>query len=331
MSEARAMGPSEWGMLGLLSLLWGGSFFFSKVALAELPPLTVVLARVALAALALRLFLALRGIPVPATAAAWRAFLAMGLLNSLIPFTLIFWGQGFISSGLASILNATTPVFSILVARFVAREEGLPLNRVAGIALGLAGVALLLGGAAFRGAEGGLPGILACLGAALFYGFANSYGRRFRAMGISPAQGAFGQIAATALLALPLALAIDRPWRLPAPAAPVWAALAGLALLSTALAYILFFRLIATAGATNTSLVTLLVPVSAILLGAGILGERLSPFHLGGMALIGLGLLALDGRLLRRRGRGHDGAPAPASSHPGAPTIARPPAQDTPP
>jgi drug/metabolite transporter (DMT)-like permease len=287
---------SEWGLLGLLSLLWGGSFFFSKVALSELPPLTVVLARVGIAAGALWLYLRLRGIPVPTAAATWRAFLGMGLLNSLIPFTLIFWGQTFIDSGLASILNATTPVFSILVANFLARDERLSLNRLAGVALGITGVAVLLGGPSW-GSGGTLWGIMACLGAALSYGFANTYGRRFKQMGIVPAVGAFGQIAATTAMALPLVLLIDQPWRLAQPGFAVWGSLVGLALLSTAFAYIIFFRLIATAGATNTSLVTLLIPVSAILLGTAFLGERLSIAQAGGMALIGLGLLALDGRI----------------------------------
>ena len=302
MSEARSMRSSEWGLLGLLSLLWGGSFFFSKIALSELPPLTVVLMRVGIAAGVLRLYLGLRGIPVPSAAATWWAFLGMGLLNNLIPFTLIFWGQTFIDSGLASILNATTPVFSVLVAHFLAEDERLSLNKLAGIALGIAGVAVLLGGQASLGVGGALWGVLACLGAALSYGFANTYGRRFKRMGIEPAVGAFGQIAATTAMALPLALLIDQPWRSTLPSLAVWGSLVGLALLSTALAYIIFFRLIATAGSTNTSLVTLLIPVSSIVLGTVFLGERLSTPQLGGLVLIGLGLLALDGRAFGRRG-----------------------------
>jgi len=292
---------SEWALLGLLSLLWGGSFFFSKIALSELPPLTLVLARVGVGAVALWLYLRLRGTPIPTSVEIWSAFLGMGLLNSLIPFALIFWGQAFIGSGLASILNATTPVFSILVAHYLARDETLLPGRLAGIALGMAGVAVLLIGQASAGAQGTLWGILACLGAALSYGFANTYGRRFRRMGIDPAVGAFGQIATTTIMALPLVLLIDRPWRLAPPGAAVWGSVVGLAVLSTALAYIIFFRLIATAVATNTSLVTLLIPVSAVLLGVTFLGEQLSMPQLGGMALIGLGLLALDGRISGRR------------------------------
>ena len=299
MSKARRMRLSEWGLLLLLSLLWGGSFFFSKVALSELPPLTVVLARVGIAAGALWLYLRLRGIPVPASATTWRAFLGMGMLNSLVPFTLIFWGQTFIDSGLASILNATTPIFSILVAHFLAQDEELSVNKLVGVAFGIAGVAVLLGGQASLKSSGAPWGVLACLGAALSYGFANTYGRRFKRMGIEPAVGAFGQIAATTVMALPLVLLIDQPWRFTLPGFAVWGSLVGLALLSTAVAYIIFFRLIATVGATSTSLVTLLIPVSAILLGAAFLGERLSAPQLGGMALIGIGLLALNGRVFR--------------------------------
>ena len=300
MPKPHGMRLSDWGLLGLLSLLWGGSFFFSKVALAELPPLTVVLVRVGIATGALWLYLRLRGIPVPAGMGLWRAFFGMGLLNSLVPFTLIFWGQTFIGSGLASIINATTPVFAILVAHALTDDEKLSWDKLAGVALGLAGVVVLLGGAVAPGSGGALPGVLACLGAALCYGLANTYGRRFRRMGIEPAQGAFGQIATTTVMALPLALLIDRPWQIAAPGAATWVSLAGLALLSTALAYILYFRLIGTVGATNTSLVTMLVPVSAILLGVGILHERLSLAQIGGMLLVGMGLVALDGRVLRR-------------------------------
>lgn len=302
MSDTRPMLPSEWGLLCLLSLLWGGSFFFAKVALAEVPPLTIVLARVAIAAGALSLYLRLRGATIPTTAAAWWAFCGMGFLNNLLPFTLIFWGQTVIDSGLASIINATTPLFSILVAHFLGADERLSLNKLTGIALGIAGVAVLLSAQMSSGADGALWGVLACLGAALSYGFANTFGRRFKRMGMAPAVGAFGQITATTCMALPLVLFVDRPWQHGMPSPTTWGALVGLALLSTALAYIIFFRLIATAGATNTSLVTLLIPVSAVLLGAVFLEERLSALQLGGMALIGLGLVVLDGRVFDRSG-----------------------------
>jgi drug/metabolite transporter (DMT)-like permease len=293
--QPRTSAP-EWGLLLLLSLLWGGSFFFSKVALQELPPFTVVLGRVGIAALALGLYLRARHLVVPRSRAAWLAFAGMGALNNLVPFTLIFWGQTTIASGLASVLNATTPVFSILVAHALTTDERITAPKLAGVALGLAGVVALVGTDVLAGSSRDVPGMLACLGAALSYGFAGVFGRRFRRMGIPPAVGAFGQVATTTVLILPVALAFDTPWRLPAPGPASWAALAGLALLSTALAYVIFFRILARAGATNASLVTLLVPVSAILLGSLVLGERLSAGQFLGMALIGLGLLAIDGR-----------------------------------
>ena len=310
MTTPHRMSLTEWGLLALLSLLWGGSFFFAKIAVTALPPLTVVLVRVALAAVALGLVLRLWGTPVPRSATLWRAFAGMGLLNNLIPFTLIFWGETVLSSGLASILNATTPVFSLLVAHVLTTDDRLSAAKVAGVAIGLAGVVVLVGAEVLAEASGTVPAILACLGAALSYGFANVFGRRFRRMGIEPVVGAFGQVTATAAMMLPLALLADAPWRLAMPGAAVWLALAGLALLSTALAYIIFFRLLASAGASNTSLVTLLIPVSAVLLGVLLLGERVSAAQAVGMALIGLGLVAIDGRALERARPSRGAAPA---------------------
>jgi len=184
--------------------------------------------------------------------------------------------------------------------RLLTADERLSLGKVFGIALGLAGVAVLVGSEALSGASDAVLPTLACLGAALSYGLANVYGRRFRQSGAEPAVVAFGQVTASAIIMLPIALTVDTPWRLPLPSVAVLAALASLALLSTALASIVFFRLLATAGATNTSLVTLLTPVSAVLLGSVFLGESLSGRQVAGMALIGLSLVAIDGRLWRR-------------------------------
>lgn len=293
----RQMGLLEWGLLLFLSVLWGGSFFFSKVALTELPPFTVVLGRVGIAALALFVYLRATGRPIPSDGAVWRAFFGMGLLNNLIPFSLIFWGQTAIASGLASILNATTPIFSILVAHLMTTDEKMSANRLAGVLLGILGVAVLMGGSAFSGDGPPLWALFACLGAALSYGFAGTFGRRFRRMGIAPAVGAFGQTTATTVMMLPLVVIIDAPWNLAAPGLVTVGALLALALISTALAYIIYFHLLEVGGATNSSLVTLLIPVSAILLGSLVLGERLSANHFLGMALIALGLLSIDGRV----------------------------------
>lgn len=298
MDARRSMGAAEWGLLGGLSVLWGGSFFFSKLALAELPPLDVVFWRVALAALALWAVALAAGQRLPRSPRLWASFAVMGVLNNLIPYSLIFWGQTRISSGLASILNATTPLWAVLLAHLLTRDERLTAGRAAGVLVGLAGVALMVGPAALDGLGGDLPAQLAVIGAALSYAFAGIYGRRFRAT--PPLLTAAGQLTCSAALMLPIALLPGRPG-LATPTPGTLAALLGLALLSTALAYVIYFRLLARAGATNLLLVTLLIPVSAILLGAAFLGELLEWRQLAGMALIGSGLAAIDGRLLRRR------------------------------
>ena len=287
-----------WAWLLSLSVLWGGSFFFAKVALGELAPLSVVFGRVALAAIALNLVLILTAGSLFQRKVPWRSFFAMGLLNNLVPFALIFWGQTQIASGLASILNATTPLFTLVVAHFLTQDERIDAIKLSALVIGIGGVAVLMGPDALAGSHGVL-GQLACLGAALSYAFAGVYGRRFKAMGVAPLDAAAGQVTASTMLILPIMLIIDQPWTLPAfPSTTVWASLAGLALLSTALAYVLYFRILAAAGATNLLLVTFLIPVTAILLGVAVLGEHLLPRHFAGMALIGLSLAAIDGRLL---------------------------------
>ncbi len=290
------MGRQEWLLLGLLSVLWGGSFFFGKVALAELKPFTVVLGRVGLAALALMILTHLLGHRFPSDMRLWGAFFIMGALNNLIPFSLIFWGQTQIASGLAAILNATTPLFTVALAHVVTEEEKMTPNKLIGILLGLAGVAIMMGPEVLNGLELHVVGQLAILGAALSYAFAGLYGRRFRQH--PPIVTATGQVTATTILMIPIVTMVDQPWALPAPGLITWGALIALALLSTAVAYVIYFQILATAGATNLLLVTFLIPVSAILLGAMILGERLDAKHFIGMALIMLGLAAVDGRLL---------------------------------
>jgi drug/metabolite transporter (DMT)-like permease len=223
----------------------------------------------------------------------------MGALNNAIPFTLIFWGQTHIASGLASILNATTPLFTVVVAHLLTNDEKVTGSKIAALLAGIAGVAVLIGPAALAQPNDSLWGELACLGAALSYAFAGISGRRFRDMGIAPLDAAAGQVTASSLLILPIMLTVEQPWNDALPTPTIWAALAALALLSTALAYVLYFRILAAAGATNLLLVTFLIPVTSILLGAVFLQERLEPRHFFGMALIGFGLLVIDGRLGR--------------------------------
>lgn len=291
------MNTREWLLLIALSLIWGGSFFFAEVALRDLGPLTIVLGRVGFAALALIGFVYATGKRMPASWKIWATFLIMGALNNVVPFSLIVWGQVHITGGLASILNATTPLFTVLLAHVLTKDERITVGKLVGVGFGLVGVAVLIGPDALAGL--GIAGWaqLAILGAAVSYALAAIYGRRFRML--PPAVTAAGQVTASTLFMLPLALLIEQPWHA-TPDAWTWASVLAIALLSTALAYIIYFRILSTAGATNLMLVTLLVPVSAILLGTLILGEAFGWQSALGMGLIGLGLVAVDGRLPAR-------------------------------
>jgi drug/metabolite transporter (DMT)-like permease len=292
------MTASDWALLALLSIVWGGSFLFVGVAVRELPPLTIVAVRVLTAASALLLTLRLMGVDLPRTRQVWAAFLGMSILNNVIPFTLIVWGQSHIASGLASILNATTPLFTVIVAHYLTDDERLTGQRFAGVIVGFAGVAVMIGAAAFASLDASILAQLAVLGAALSYGFSGVFGRRFKTMGIPPLATAAGQVTVSSAILLPAALIMDRPWTLAMPSTGAIVSLVALGLVSTAFAYLIFFRLLARAGATNVGLVTFLIPVSAILLGVLVLGETLAMRHVAGMALIGAGLILIDGRLL---------------------------------
>lgn len=288
-------------LLVFLSILWGGAFFFVAVAVVELPPLTIVLSRVAIAAICLVLIIPLTGRRFALSPDLVADFLVMGLLNNVIPFSLLFWAQTTIPSGVASILNATTPIFAMIIAHVALEDEPLSRNKTIGIVLGFLGVAVLLGGDILQGADIGMLGIVACLGAAFSYGVAGAYGRRFGKLGIPPMIAAAGQLTASSAIIVPFVLVIDRPWSIPLPSTDVILAVIFLAVVSTALAYTVFFRLLAVAGAVNVALVTLLIPVSAILLGSFILSERLDVRHFVGLALIASGLIAIDGRLLQAK------------------------------
>ena len=303
------MSNADWLRLCVLSLVWGGAFFFVEVAVPHLPPASIVLARVGLGAGLLAVILRGSRTRFPRGARVWGALALMGLMNNALPFTLFAAAQGRIDSGLAAILNATTPFWAVLVAHLATHDERLTRVRLAGLGIGFAGVVVLTGGA---GASGTLGAQALCLAAALFYALSGVWARRFKGMGLSPMAVGFGQTASASLILLPVVLWLDRPWQAGLPPLQVLGALLGLAGLSTALAYVLFFRLIASAGAVNALLVTFLIPVSAIALGAGVLGEALSLRQFAGMALIAAGLMVLDGRLLRRgRHRDRRGAQIP--------------------
>lgn len=296
------MTRKDWSLLILLSLLWGGSFLCVELALRGLPPLSIVWGRVSVAAMLLGLTLVLSRKSRPVARftvprkAVLIALLVMGLLNNVLPFTLFVLAQGRIDSALAAIVNATTPLWTLAAAHLFTSDEKINPAKALGLGFGFAGVAVLAG----RGGGGEGIAILACLGAALSYGLAAVWGRRFRRYGLPPLTTAFGQTAAATLILLPIWLTLDQPWSLPAPGLnPVLAVLA-MAALCTALAYLIYFRLLASAGATNLSLVTFLIPLSAAAMGVVVLGEQIHPRHLIGFILISAGLLAIDGRLIRR-------------------------------
>ena len=236
-SATLSMGPVEWAMLFLLSVLWGGSFFFVGVAVRDLPTLTIVVLRVGLAALVLWGAVAALRRPLPRNPRAWVAFLGMGVLNNVVPFGLIVWGQQTIASGLASILNATTPLFTVAVAGVLLCDERINGRKIAGIAAGFAGVVVMIGPGALSGLGTDLLAQIACLGGALSYAFAGVFGRRFKRLGVDPLVVAAGQVTGATLVLVPIALVIERPWALPMPAPSTWAAIVALAVLSTALAY----------------------------------------------------------------------------------------------
>ena len=292
------MSAKDWGQLVLLGALWGGSFFFGRIAVAEIPPLALVLYRVSIAALVLHLWLRLRGISFAPVLSQPGAFLSLALLNNVIPFSLIFTGQTEIGAGLASVFYATTPPWTILVANLLTQDEKLSASKLAGVGIGIAGAAVMIGPGLLANLGGLAWAKFAIIGAAVSYAFAVVYAKRFK--GISPTVVATGQLTAATVLMLPIVFSLYSPAEIVAADVSIWIAVLVLAILTTAFAFILYFDLIASAGATNASLVTLLVPVSAIVLGTVFLGKRLEPFELAGMILILASLVIIDGRVFRR-------------------------------
>ena len=293
------LGPMDWGLLVLLSLLWGGSFLCVGIAVQELPVLTIIALRVSLAALVLWGIALFSGHQLPRGRKTWQAFLALGLLNNVIPFGLIVFGQQTIGAGLAAILNATTPLWTVLIAALFLADERFSKQKLFGVLLGLVGVIVMVGPDSLAGISRNLGAQLAVLGATLSYAFASVFGRRFAAAKISPLHTALGQVTASSFILVPLALMIDTPWASALPSQATIFAILGLAVLSTAGGYLLFFNILERAGATNVSLVTLLILPSAIAMGMLFLEETLQGIHFIGLALIILGLLSLQGRLFR--------------------------------
>jgi len=292
------MNGRDWLVLLILALIWGGAFFFIGVAVRHVPPLTYVWLRLTIGAAGLWTYLIVRGERIALPKQVWGSILLLALLNNALPFTLFGWSQTHIASGLASILNATTPIWGVVVAHFLTHDERMTPRKVAGVLLGFGGVAVMIGPSLLSNL--GTDGLaeLACVVAALSYALAAVWARRFKRLGISPFSVTTGQLTAGAVMMLPMSMFIDKPWTHAFPPVSAIAAITALALLCTALGYVLYFRLIDRAGATNALLVTLLVPPVAILLGGLFLGETLAPQDFAGLALIALGLAAIDGRVL---------------------------------
>jgi drug/metabolite transporter (DMT)-like permease len=300
LAKLMKMDAFDWVMLITLATVWGGSFLFNAILVAELPVITIVAIRVTVAALALWGFVRVTGRKIPTSPQVWGALLILGVLNNAIPFSLIVQGQTQITSGLASILNATTPLFTILVAGFFLTDERFSVLRVLGVVVGFSGVILMVGPEALSGLGDDFWAQLCALGAALSYGFASVFGRRFRELRVDPVMVATGQVTMSSLVLWPIALWIDGPQDIMGLSFNAAASMFGLAVLCTSFAYILYFRILERAGATNISLVTFLVPISAIILGVLVLGERIFIKEIMGMTLIGMGLAIIDGRLFQR-------------------------------
>jgi drug/metabolite transporter (DMT)-like permease len=296
LTAAPRLSPLSAALLLALAAVWGGSFFFAEIALRELPPLTIALHRVFWAVPVLYLVLRWRGMALPRAPRIWGAWLVMGALNNAIPFSLIFWSQQWLEGGLASILNGTTAVFGAVAAGLLLKDEPLTANKSAGAMLGLAGVAVIMGPEALRSLDLKSLAQLAILGAALSYALAGVWGKTALA-GQPPLVNAFGMVAGSTVLLVPAVLLTEGVPQVSLPA-PVWGALAGLSVLSTALAYLLYFAILRLAGAANLMLVTLLIPPFAIGLGAVFLEETLPPSAYAGFAVIAAGLLVSDGRLM---------------------------------
>src|SRR5260221_1826991 len=292
------MNGRDWLILGSLALIWGGPFFFIGAAGRPVPPLPYVWLRLTIAAAAMWLFLRFKGQRLGLPKGAWGAILLLALLNNALPCTLFGWVQTHIASGLASILNATTPIWGVVVAHFLTHDERMSPRKIAGVLWGFGGVAVMIGPSLLSTLGSSARAQLACVTASLSYALAAVWARRFRRQGLSPLSVTTGQLTAGAAMMLPVAMLVDRPWTHAFPPLTAWGAIVALALLCTAFGYVLYFRLIETSGATNALLVTLLVPPVAILLGGLFLGEHLASQDFAGLPLIALGLAAIDGRLL---------------------------------
>ncbi|WP_199091663.1 EamA family transporter [Bosea sp. ASV33] len=281
---------TEIALLLVLATLWGGSYSFIKIGVETIPPLTLIAARTLIAGLILLAVIRWRGLRLPRDLVAWRRFLTQALLNSVVPFTLIAWAERSVDAGLASILNGTTPVFVFLISLALMPKRRPDWRKALGVAAGVAGISLIVGVDAFSGLGSQAVPQLAIVAATIAYAFAALFGRHFT--GMDPLLPAAGSMLTGAALLIPAALIVDRPWTL-APSQESVLALLALAVVSTALAFAIYFRLIRTLGSVGTTAVSYLrVPVG-VAIGFVFLGERLQPTAWIGLALVVLGVLSM--------------------------------------
>lgn len=306
------LSSKAWGLMILLWFCWGGSFFYGHIALTAVPPVTMVFCRVFIGFLFLLPILYLWRVQIPRGAKVWRGMAIMAIFNTALPFSLIAFGLTRVSSSLGGILNATVPMWTAALAHFATRDEKLTVPKAVGIVTSLLGVVILIGmkdsmvapviaGHSPPEASPLWDGFakLAFVAATACYAISGVYGKRFKTMGVEPIFAATAQLLIASVILLPLMIFIDRPWQLPRPSMAAVASLLALGIIATGLAYILYYRILAMAGATNVALVTYLVPVSATLLGVLVLGESFSGFTMVGIGIIALGLIILDGRVIQ--------------------------------
>lgn len=293
----KSMNLTDWLLLLLLSLLWGGSFFFNEIVLRQLAPFTLVFARVSLAAIFLWVFIFFSEEKIKISRQLVIASLILGVFNNFVPFSLIVWGQQYIEGGEASIINAAAPLFSAILGQVIRGGEKLTKNRIIGLIVGWMGVFLLVGQSGYSESGRILYGRLAVLGASLCYALGALYGKGFN---FSPKILAAGMLSAAAIYLLPFVIFIDEPWGIQLHAGTVLS-MVSLSLFSTALAYLIYFKLLARVGATNLLLVTFLIPLTALILGLLFLGETPGWRAYLGFGIITAGLLIVDGRFIRKK------------------------------
>lgn len=300
MTQSPKLDGTGWLFIGILSILWGGAFFLIEVGLRSYPPITLVFMRLVLAVPPMWIAMRLMGECLPTEPRIWSLLAIVGALNCALPFILFFWGQQYLDSGYASILNATTPLWGVITAHFLTSDEKATPARIIGLLIGMAGIVVMVGPEAMKGLSNNLLAQIACIISTIFYSFAAIYGRRLSQTELTPMAVATGQTMMAALMMVPVVAVMDQPWTMAAPRLDSTLAGVTLAIFSTALAYTLYFRLIDRSGASNAQLVAFLMPILAVILGIAFLGESLSGGQIAGAGLIAVGLAILDGRLVAR-------------------------------